>query len=165
MTPYDTTRHDTTPYDTTQHRTTRHCTTPHHTTPHHTTPHHTTPHHTTPHHTTPHIKYPLNLIELCFINPSIFCAYFTNLYFFCRINDIVRYDPLDDLHAKYENVEEHIESETEELELPTKDQKAGDKAYPEVAKESYYDVSCNLKGLFKKPVCLYVSYTSHAIDF
>ena len=71
------------------------------------------------------------------------------------MNDVIRYDPLDDMHAKYENsVELPGENETGSLDLTTHETNAvGDKPYPEVATETYYDVSGDLKGLFGKTVC------------
>jgi len=68
------------------------------------------------------------------------------------MNDVIRYDPLDDMHAKYENsVELPGENETGSLDLTTHETNAvGDKPYPEVATETYYDVSGDLKGLFGK---------------
>ena len=70
------------------------------------------------------------------------------------INDVIRYDPLDAMHAEYENVQEHNETEAETIERSTNEQKApSDRPYPEVAKETYYSVSKNLKGFFATPVC------------
>ena len=71
------------------------------------------------------------------------------------MNDVIRYDPLDDMHAKYENSAElSDENEAGSSDLAANDTNvASDKPYPEVAAETYYDVSRDLKALFGKTVC------------
>ena len=53
------------------------------------------------------------------------------------------------MHAQYEAAEESDESEAD---LGANEQKPAEKPSPEVAKETFYDVSTNLKDLFKTQV-------------